>query len=174
MKERIENGLIDYLKTTSLHNTNVAALCRHIGISRKTFYYHYPSIETCLEHLTDRVMSGCSLYIAQNVSDHTDLETLYTVELEYWKEQKDYLDCIYRNGLFFFLLKRYQEYNLAEEACHLDRLNTPLVHYDSDILNFYIGGSLCFILEWSQREFDTPISEMAQKLARLVHLPLLP
>lgn len=174
MKQRIEMHLLECLQESHLQDITVAQLCRSVGISRKTFYYHYSGIEACFDSLIHRIMSGCSVHIAENVPTPTDLLTLYTVELEYWKGQKTFLDCICKNSFFLMLLNHYLQYNTREERYHLKLLNTPGMEYDADILNFYIGGSLSLILQWSQRGFDTPIPEMAQKLIRLVHHPLLP
>ena len=172
-KQHFEETLMACMTETPFRRISVAELCRSAQLSRNAFYYHYSSVDDCFESLIQRVMYSNSVHIMENVEDYSNLEQLYTVQLEFWQTQKMFLNCISQNGMFSYFLNHYLQYNLQEEKNALVILNTPGLSYDADILNFYIGGTLSFIMQWAQRDFDTPIPEMVRKLIRLVHEPLI-
>ena len=52
-------------------------------------------------------------------------------------------------------------------------LSTPEVKSDTDILACYMSIQLTLLLQWYLRNFDTPAEEMARKLLRLIHTPMI-
>lgn len=172
-KQHIEDCLLEILKEKSYHNISIAELCRRAGISRKTFYYHYPSVKACVDSLTQNTMTACSLYVAQHTGDYQDSEAVYSAFLEFWKERSDYLDSVHLFDRFSHLIKRYVQYAQHEENHVISGISTPEMDVDQDSLNFFVGGLLSLVMQWHLRGCDTPIPELTQKILRLIHEPLM-
>lgn len=173
-QRQIEDCLYENLQHTPYHSLSVADLCRQVGISRKAFYNYYHDKDSCLRAIMDRFSRKAMLHTSTTVPDNASPLEATTVYLEFWKEEKSYLDIIVRNGLLHILLQQSIDYVLTEEKTFLDMLSTPDVKSDTDILACYMSIQITLLLQWYSRNFDTPAREMAKKFLRLMHAPLLP
>ena len=172
-QRQIEDCLYENMLQTPYSSISVADLCRQVGISRKAFYNYYHDKDACLCSIISRFNRDAMLHAATSVSDAaTALETT-TALMEYWKDQKSYWDIIVRNNLLHFVLIQNIHYILTEEQTFLDVLSTPEVKSDTDILACYMSIQLTLLLQWYLRNFDTPAEEMARKLLRLIHTPMI-
>lgn len=173
-QRQIEDCLYDNLLRAPYTSISVADLCRQVGISRKAFYNYYHDKDACLRAIIDRFSREAMMCTNTEVPDNAGpLESTIAL-LEFWKEHKTYLDIIVRNELLYTVLQQNIEYLLKEEHTFLDLLSTPDVKSDKDILACYMSIQLTLILQWYQRNFDTPTEEMAKKFLRLMHAPMLP
>lgn len=172
-QKQIEDCLYENLLHSSYQSISVADLCRQVGISRKAFYNHYHDKDACLCAMIDRILQEAMLHISrQTPDDAAPLETAVAI-LDYWKSQKGLLDIIIRDNLFPLLVFRNIHYVLREDRSLLNLLDTPEVQSDTDILACYIASQLTLVLQWYIRGFDTPTEEMARKLLRIMHAPMI-
>ena len=173
-RTQIEDCLYENLLHTPWQSISVADVCRQVGISRKAYYNYYRDKEDCFACYADRLLRESMLHISRSLPENaTDLEAA-TALLDYWKGQRTFLDVVVRNSLLSILMARYIAYTLEENRSIPDRLSTPEVKSDADILACYTAIQMTLVLCWFGRGFDTPTEEMARKFLRILHDPLLP
>ncbi len=173
-QQQIQDCLYENMHCKPYHSISVADLCRQVGISRKAFYNYYRDKETCLYAIVDDRLQRVSLHLATTLPNEATLLESTCAMLDYWKSQKDFLDLLFRNDLMYLILLRGMEYIQHEEGQLLDLLSTPEIRCDGDILSCYMSCQLTLIIQWYLRSFDTPTQEMAKKLLRIMHSPMLP
>lgn len=173
-QRQIEDCLFANLLHTPYASISVADICRQVGISRKAFYNYYHDKDVCLCALINRVIQNTMIHVTAMAGDNPSALEVSTLLLEHWKEQKSFWDIIVRNQLLQFLMFQYMQYIQTEDRSLLDLLSTPDVKSDTDILCCYVSCQITLILQWYLRDFDTPTKEMARKLMRLMHSPLIP
>ena len=128
----------------------------------------------CLCALINRVIQNTMIHVTAMAGSNPSVLEVTTLLLDYWKGQKSFWDIIVRNQLLQFLMFQYIQYIQNEDKSLLDLLSTPDVKSDMDILCCYVSCQITLILQWYLRDFDTPTVEMARKLMRLMHTPLIP
>ncbi len=172
-KTEIESGLLSLLKDIPFDKITVADLARYVGMSRKCFYHYFPSKEACLESLTDRIILDAARYVFSTNSPDMPLLDHYLHNLEYWKDQRVFLEIIARNDLDMFFFRRCMAHYLSEERAKVTRImHTEQLPFDEDILYFCVSGQGSLLMRWCRRGFDTPLEEMARKFNRLFQTPL--
>lgn len=172
-QKQIEDCLYENLLHTPYQSISVADICRQVGISRKAYYNYYHDKDDCFCAIIDRLLRESMIHVTTSLPDNASpLETSIKM-LEYWKAQRDFFDICVRNNLLHFILMRNMEYVQTEDRTTLDLLNTEDVKSDSDILACYTSVQLTLVLQWYFRGFDTPIEEMAKKLLRILHTPMI-
>ena len=172
-QRQIEDCLYANLLHTPYQSISVADICRQVGISRKAYYHYYHDKDDCFCAIIDRLLRDSILHVTTTLPDSaSSLETAVHL-LDYWKNQKDFFDICVRNHLLHFVLMRNMEYVLTEDRTILDLLSTEEVQSDTDILACYTSSQLALVLQWYYRDFDTPTEEMARKLLRILHAPLI-
>lgn len=171
-QRQIEDCLYENLQHTPYQSISVADICRQVGISRKAFYNYYHDKDTCLCAIIDRFLRDCIFQLTTAPDNATPLDTAVAL-LNYWKNQKTFYDILIRNNLLHFMQMETMYYLLNENQDILKLLNTPDVQSDTDILACYISSHLTLILQWYLRGFDTPAEEMAKKMLRIMHVPMI-
>jgi len=172
-QRQIEDCLYENLQHTPYHSISVADLCRQVGISRKAFYNYYRDKDDCFRAIVDRTIHESVLEVSTRTPDDASPLAAAVILLDYWKEKKEFFDILLRNNLFHFLMLRNIDYVMKEERYVLDLMNTPQVRSDLDILACYVSCQITLMLQWYFRNFDTPTEEMAKKLLRLMHAPMI-
>lgn len=172
-QRQIEDCLYANMLHTPYQSISVADLCRQVGISRKAFYNYYRDKDACFCAIIDRLLHDAMLHMTTALPDNASSLENAVVLLDFWKEKKDFFDIVIRNNLFYLLMMRNMEYFLQEDHTTLELLNTPDLPSDTDILACYTSSQLTLMLQWYFRGFDTPTEEMAKKLLRIVHFPMI-
>ena len=173
-QRQIEDCLFENLLHTPYASITVADICRQVGISRKAFYNYYHDKDVCLCALINHVIQNTMIHVTTMAGDTPSALEVATLLLDYWKNQKSFWDIIVRNQLLHFLIFQYIQYIQDEDKSLLDLLSTPDVKSDTDILCCYVSCQITLVMQWYLRDFDTPTVEMARKLMRLMHSPLIP
>lgn len=173
-KIQIENTLLELMGDNLYEEITVKDLTQKLDIARKTFYHYFPGKRVCLESLTDRLIYECNLSVLQTVAPGASVADVYTAQLTFWIEQRKFLEAVIRNDLGAFFLDRSLRYLQKEDKATQEKLSTPQLEYDEDILFFYMSGQLFLLLKWCNDGFRLSVEEMAQKYLRLLHEPLLP
>ena len=169
---QIEDCLYQNLLHTPYVSISVTDLCRQVGISRKAFYNYYRDKDACLCSFIDRLLEESMLYLTSLPDQNTALDNTIAL-LEFWKENGDFLDIVVRNNLISFLILRNMERVLREDRSTLDLLSTEDVESDRDILACYTASQLTLVLQWYSRGFQDPTEEIAKKLLRIIHVPMI-
>lgn len=172
-KTALEDALLELLKERPYSQITVQDLIRDLGLSRKTFYRLFPCRDACLESLIYRFVLNNHCYVNQRMTEPADLLQSYIHHLNYWKENRFFLEIIDRNRLTPFLMKHALAHVQREEKHIVSLLNSPDMKCDEDILLFFIAGVNTMVMYWVRCGCRTPVEELAQKLVRLIHSPLL-
>ena len=103
-----QETLIRMLEKNRLKDVTIVSLCQEMGISRKTFYQYYDTIEDVLYAMVDRELRNGFLHL--EVTPEIDRFFLF------WESKKWLLDILYKNELSQVLVDRaYFISNFAEE-----------------------------------------------------------
>lgn len=172
-QEEIEAALLQRMQLMPYQQITVTDLVKHLGISRKSFYYYFPGKEACFASLTDRMIRDAALYVSIRLTDEQDYLQVYRENLNFWISQKPFLDQVIQNNLSHIMLSRTMHHVRQEEKLVQTLLGTPFMESDEDILLFYINGQLGLLLHWCALGFPLSVEEMARKYLRLMHYPLL-
>lgn len=172
-QRQIEDCLYENMLHLPYPSISVSDICRQVGISRKAFYNYYRDKDACFRAVIRRKLRESMLLTARQLPDDSSPLETTTAMLRYWKSQKEFLDMVVRNQLLHFLLLESIENVMQEESSVLDLLSTPDVKSDSDILACYMSSQITLLMQWYQRNFDTPEEEMAKKYLRVIHAPLI-
>ena len=172
-KTALEDMLLKLLRELPYSQITVQDIIRDLGLSRKTFYRIFPCKDACLESLIYRFVLNNHRYVNERLTEPVDLLDSYIHHLNYWKENRTFLEIIDRNRLGPFLMKHALAHVQREETALLSLLNSPDMVCDEDILLFFMAGVNTLVMYWIRCGCRTPVEELAQKLVRLIHSPLL-
>ena len=172
-KTALEDILLRLLNEMPYTQITVPMIIGELGLCRKTFYRVFPCKDALLESLISRFVLNCHRYVQLRQKDSVDLMASYTDTLQYWKENKSFLDCINRNDLGSFFMKQCIRHLETEERYIVSLLDTPGVECDEDILLFYVAGTTVLVMHWVRCGCQTPVEKLARKLVRLNHTRLL-
>lgn len=170
-QQQIEECLQDNMLHTPYSMITVADLCRRVGISRRAFYTYYRDKDACLYALIDRMIK--TSFFRAMPGRKTDLLQACTVNLEYWKEHKSFLDAIVKQNMGALFRDRNVAYFTQEEQILYELLYTPDVKVDLDIISSYVAIRISMLFRWHSRGFDSDPEEMAKKYIRMIQTPLL-
>ena len=172
-QQKIEDCLLENMQTKPYESIKVADLCRQQNISRKTFYDYFGSKDACLRSFIDRIIRDAILHTNTAVLDDPNPHKSAVIFLNYWKNQKCFLDIISENDLYVLFVMQHFNYFISEEKPLLHFLDTPNVKSDPEILNCYLMCILTLILQWHSNNFATPTEDVAIKYLRIVHEPMI-
>jgi len=170
-KADFENTLLEMMTQIPYSEITVASLIRKTGVARRTFYLYYSTKDDCLDALVDRFYRNQALYTLRYSPVPMSFEV---ANCTYWKENKAFLKAVGRDNLLPVLLRRHAMYLKTEETVALKRLCDPIGASDDDIIQFFVSGLLALCIAWAERDCDTPVEIMADKLKRLIRSPLVP
>lgn len=108
-QKEFQNTLLVMLKKQKMKDITIVSLCQEMGISRKTFYQYFDTVEDVLYIMIDRELRKAFLLLEYNpqVSDFFD----------FWIENKWLLDILEKNGMSNLLVERaYVFSNIYQEA----------------------------------------------------------
>ena len=174
LQEAVENYLLRSMGYRPYQSITVADICREVNIARKTFYVYYANKDDCFYAIIDRVINRVNMYMYNHLNESSALHQYYYYYLEAWKREKTFLDIILRDNLDRLFIQRGMQILRFEEKQIPPLLDHMLLKADTDILRSYLSCDLLLVLQWAQRNFDTPLEEMAKKFVRLFHYPMIP
>lgn len=174
LQHQVESLFLKNIRKKPYHSISVSELCKQAGIARKSFYNHYPTKEACFGAIIERMIEDSILHTDEHLPSHASMAQFYHVYLEYWKEQKWFLDIIQENQLQNIFVQQNIQHILKEDKTVLQLLCTSDAKPDMDVLQVYASSEATLLMQWHSRGYDTPVEEMAQKYIRLIHTPILP
>lgn len=172
-KQEIENNLLLFMEAIPYDRISVKDLTDNLQIARKTFYHYFHNKQACLESLIDRIILESNLALI-SLPENAAPQQIYRKRLQFWVQNKAFLDAIFRNNLSFLFIERAMLYVRQEDNSIQARLSTNALTCDEDILYGYLSAQVCLILKWCREGFSRPLEEMVQISLRLAQDPLLP
>ncbi len=172
-RKQIEDGLYAMLLAAPIGEITISDLCTRLGITRKVFYRHFRDKEDCLCSIMDNVIRDSLVSTIRNIPHlQMSLESAAVI-VEYWKDQKGFLDILLRDHLLELFMARVFVLARQEDETMFQRMDNALMACDSDIMGCFLTCHYALILQWHARRYDTPVEEMAKKYLRITQYPLL-
>lgn len=71
--EKIKRGLVELLQTSPIDDITAVKLCKHSGVNRATFYYHYDSVQDVLAEIEAQLEAEFAQWMSQSFVDSNGL-----------------------------------------------------------------------------------------------------
>ena len=97
-QNEFQETLLRMLKKQKMKDVTIVALCQEMGISRKTFYQYFDTIEDVLYAIVDRELQNGFLLLEIG----PDIKGFF----EFWKKNKWLLDLLQKNEMSELLVDR--------------------------------------------------------------------
>ncbi len=89
-KERIRSCAIELFKNNGYENVTVVQICKAVGITKRTFYYHYESKEQLVSGITDYLGIKAEHFVDTLAAQQTNVGTLWALMSVYSINATDY------------------------------------------------------------------------------------
>lgn len=172
-QKQIEQCLYANLLQRPYTSVSVSDLCHQMEISRKSFYNYFPDKDSCFRSIISRKLRRCALEITAEKPADCRLEDIITIFLNYWKQERSFLDIIVRNDLVTMLFDQCIRFLRDEDKMVLKYLNTDQLKVDDYVLAAYVNVHITIVIHWYKSGFDISVEEMTRKYRRLLYEPLL-
>lgn len=164
-QEWIENGLLELMGQIQFEQITVTDLCRHLNLSRRSFYRYFRDMEDVLDSAMNHVFQRMA--IPGKLPDLAELQRNY----EFWQENRAVLDALHRSGMTEKLYEYIYRYTnpLALADCLLPEDQ----ELRREVSMFTTAGSVALVISWYQDGFRRTPAEMARIAQRMLYRPLL-
>lgn len=173
-KQQFEDALLELMEQMPYTQITIVHLIKKVNVSRKTFYRYFPDKDACLRALVQRYVKDSAIYTSTHATLETTVAQSYPIQLRFWKASSTFLTVLIRNDLIHVLQQEIMNHIRAEEKDLMRGLCTPNGEFDEDCLYFFASGMCRMLTIWCASEFRIPMETVAQKLERLLHMPLIP
>ena len=172
-QRELEQGLLKMMLQYRYEDISVSDLCEHLEIPRKSFYRYFSSKDGALYALLDHTMmdyfaAGVGILGTDAGSQREDMERYFL----FWRNHKDLLDALQRNGLGGILVERAMDLALRERLMpgYIRELEPEIQQM---AMSFSVCGLLSMVLRWHTQGFRTNTEEMTKIAISLLTKPLL-
>lgn len=150
-----QDALIRLLKKKKMEDITVVLLCKEMGVSRKTFYQYFDSIDDVLYIIVDKEIRSGFLLLEMN----PEIEKFFL----FWKERKWLLDILEKNGMSQLLMYRTQTISFAENEAGLFEINS---------MKFlgWISAIISVLVLWHHGGMKQSPKEMEQLIYDMFHI----
>ena len=164
-QEWIENGLLELMQTRKFEEITVTDLCRHLELSRRSFYRYFRDLEDVLDSVL--VHAFQTMAIPQGSPEPEDIRQNF----EFWKSRCTLLDALHRSGMLDKLYEYTARFTTTEDI----RNYLPAEDRElwQEASRFAISGSMALIIGWYQEGFRKSSEEMARIAYRMLYCPIL-
>lgn len=164
-QESLRNALLTLLKKKPLESINIAELCRHANINRGTFYLHYRDVHGVVESYFEEIVEDLRVsyeepYYQTNFQIHK-LEADMIKIFHHVKRYESFYRIMFNDST---PIKYY--YKLFSIVRSL--MMTSIIKVENEIppnqleyfVSYQTNAIMGILLEWSQKDFSTPVSEL--------------
>lgn len=159
----IEEGLLELMLTKPFGALSVTDLCRHLELSRRSFYRYFDNLEDVLNSLLEHTFQ-----IMPMVSSVPTVEDL-KISCEFWVEHRRLLDALYNGGLIDKLFEFTQRY----AGSYSSDLPELVSEQFRDRQMFIVGGFLSLTISWYMEGFPKTPEQMARVSHKMLYEPFL-
>lgn len=163
----IENGLLELMQERKFEEISVTDLCRHLGLSRRSFYRYFRDLEDVLDMLMDHTLQDMAI-----TNTKPTVQELSEI-CRFWLQRKPLLGALARSGMYGKLVEYTLKYS-SEQS--LQAFLSPK-DLDMDISRemrlFVICGMSSLLFGWYEEGFQQDPEQMAQITLRMLSEPLL-
>ena len=159
----IEQGLQTLMLEKKFSQISVTDLCRHLDLSRRSFYRYFDNLEDVLNSLMDHTFEN----LAMSPVEPTVGELRHS--FAYWVEQKGLMDALYYGGVMDKLF----EYSMRYTAFRAENYGTADASLHQDRQRFIIGGFMALMIGWYLDGFQLSPDQMARVSHQMLYEPFL-
>ena len=163
----IENGLLELMQQRRFEDITVTDLCRHLSLSRRSFYRYFADMEDVLDCLMNHIFQDMA--IADSGLTVPELEKYF----EFWLRNKQILSALAYSGMyskFIQYARKYTDEDMLKEYLSVDDLGMDL---SREMNLFVISGLSSLLISWHAEGFQKSPNQMAQISLRMLSKPLL-
>jgi len=166
-QEWIENGLLELMLVKTFDEITVTDLCRHLQLSRRSFYRYFSDLEDVLDSAMNRLFQ--QMVILNRVPELEEIRENYV----FWLEHRRVLDALNRSGMIDRLYDYTIRYTDPEAIRRYLDPETLEAGLSREAAMFAIGGSMSLIISWYAGGFTKTPEEMAKIAYRMLYQPVL-
>jgi AcrR family transcriptional regulator len=163
----IAQGLLELMQKAHFEDISVTDLCRHLHLSRRSFYRYFRDLEDVLDTLMNQTFQN--IVISNAPLTMRELEDNF----RFWLNQKSLLTALVRSGmhgkLAEYTLKHAGEDSIKSYLSDEDQK----MNLNQEIRQFVISGSTSLLISWYTDGFQKSPEQMAQIAYRMLYRPLL-
>ena len=163
-QEWIEQGLLELMKENGFDQITVSELCRHLGLSRRSFYRYFRDLEDVLESALNHVFQR--MVIPGNLPEDAE----FTRNYEFWLKNRAVLDALHHSGMTDRLYDYIWRYS---GPMALENLSAEDQELRQEISMFATAGYMALAISWYQDGFRRSPEEMGRIAKRMLYQPLL-
>lgn len=159
-ESKIENALIDLLKSKTFNSIYVNDICKKAGIARTSFYSHYDDINDLICKIQEKYYKDI---INMLVTDHLSLKDAFTKYFYYLKDHSDFYKVyLISQESHIFLKQNYESlYDLCSKLPQNKDKTERIAKYN---MAFVSAGIKAIAYKWlNDGCIETP-EEMAELL----------
>lgn len=164
-QKQVEDSLLELMGKIPYEEITVTQLCAEAGVSRRVFYHLFNNKTGALYALVDH-------WILNMQSHRKDVADDALRFFLYWKERKDLLDALQKNGMNGLLMERITDSVMREDYDIRYWLKVDHGEMGRDILIFSLCGAMGLAYSWYYEGFQKSPEEMARRMVRLIKRPL--
>ena len=172
-QRELEQGLLKLMLQMSYDEISISELCDRLQIPRKSFYRYFSSKDGALYALLDHTMmdffdAGVSTAGLVPGTQIGDLDRYFA----FWKEHRDLLDALLRNGLSGILVERAMALAIRERLMpgYMQEMSPQIQELG---MAFSVCGLISMVIQWYNQGFQTPAEEMTKIAVSLLTKPLI-
>lgn len=187
-KERIQQGLLQLLQTTSFNELTTSEILEAADVSRKTFYAHYRGKQDLLNELTNTIADDLAAALKADRQVLTELDHVPSRQEIYSLAQESFTKTVqvidYHRDTLRVLLSQHGDPRLVRlihqvatqeflaRSAHIFNLSTPPltppkvpVQLPMDyVVETYVGALIALLIHWVRSFQPMPASRMAAAL----------
>lgn len=174
-QRKLEQGLLEAMKTTRYDEISISDLCDRMQIPRKSFYRYFGSKDGALQALIDHTLMEFEEYTVRyrqgkTRSIYLDMESFF----QFWLEKKDLLDSLERSGICGVLVNRAVVFALSDDVLPVRFLPDDSRAMQNHVTMFGVCGLMSMALNWHDNGYHQTTAEMARIAVRMISEPLFP
>jgi AcrR family transcriptional regulator len=169
-KRALKDSLIELMKTTSIRDIPIKAICAGAEVSRSTFYAYYDDQYDLLEDIQNEIFDNLdSKHLVEPARREGSND--YEEALRYIADNHDSIQVVLsENGNINFQKKLVEQHIMDMNKmmkCILDKSADEKIERLYSV--FIINGSLALLQDWLKHGMDIPIPKMAKFCLKIVN-----
>lgn len=149
-----QNTLLKLLKKQKMKEITIVSLCQEMGISRKTFYQYFDTIEDVLYAIIDKELQSGFLLLEVD----PEIDRFF----EFWKKDKWLLDILQKNEMSQLLVDRsYNSMHMTLEGISGMELMKR---------SGWISAIFTVVILWHHGGMQQSVEEMQELIYEMFHI----
>ena len=163
----IENGLLELMQEKTFDSLSVTELCRHLDLSRRSFYRYFRDMEDVLDSLMHHTFQDMA--ITDTGLTVGELEKYY----DFWLRHKALLNALARSDMRSKIAEYAMRYSNEESLKKYLIPQDPEMDLCREMNLFVTSGLSSLIISWHAEGFQKTPHQMACIAYRMLSEPLL-